>query len=745
VGSLPARNSTYWWSEEINNLRKRCIALRRKWIRARRFPDGASYLAIRDDYLLAKRDYRTAIKRAKIKCWKDLIKGIEGDPWGLPYKLVLNRLRRSAPSLTETLSVESLNALLDSLFPVGTTHDPFEEWRDVVISSTDCVVTEGEVYSAIRAGRSSGSPAPGPDGVPIGVWRSISPLIVSHLAKLFSICLEEGNFPVVWKSAKLVLIPKDGSVINEGGLLKARPICLLNEIGKIFERILAVRIQDFMDRNPKARLSEYQYGFRSGSSTLDALNTVVAIIERATGKGGFAIGVSLDVRNAFNSLPWPSIRCALKRVGFPHYLRRIIDGYLCARSIGFPTCDGLDFRSVSCGVPQGSVLGPLLWNLTYNFVLKARHVRGCHVIGYADDTFIVGTGEDVDTARSRVNEIVAKVLRRFDILGLSVAEEKTEAVLFVGKRKPDVDPVIRVGKARIKMAPRMKYLGIILDPKLNFGQHFAYTVEKAAKVNRALCKLMPNLRGPSEHKRRLYANVLSSIVLYGAPIWAESLRNSAAGRRSVLRVQRTIAIRVCSAYRTVSTDAVTLLARLPPWDLLALERKGIFDRMQDSKRLGASSAEDVKSIKLEERSRLVRSWRERLLRSGVRGVWTVDAILPHLEEWMSRGWGGLSFHLTQLLSGHGCFGAYLHRIGKQPVGADCWHCGDDDDTAEHTLSWCFSWVLERVELKRALGMEEEIELPLSRVVEKSGLHLDTVQMYTVQMDTKFSTQNIRHC
>lgn len=117
-----------------------------------------------------------------------------------------------------------------------------------------------------------------------------------------------------------------------------------------------------------------------------------------------------------------------------------------------------------------------------------------------------------------------------------------------------------------------------------------------------------------------------------------------------------------------------------------------------------------------ERSRLTHEWMERLLRPGVSGARTVDAILPHFEDWMARGWGGLNFHLTQLLTGHGCFGVYLHRIGKQPTGEHCAHCDDEEDSAEHTLLWCPSWIFQRWDLRTALGLEEIVEPPLSRII-----------------------------
>lgn len=347
--------------------------------------------------------------------------------------------------------------------------------------------------SLLSAGRRKGNPAPGPDGVSVSVWRSVSPSVLDSLAEIFSRCLRDGVFPKRWKRAKLVLIPKDGETVPG-----ARPICLLDEIGKLFERIIVGRMKEYMERKPAARLSELQFGFREGLSTIDALDAAIAMITGATSKNGFAICASLDIKNAFNSLTWPSIRGALSESKFPPYLRRILDSYLSTRFIEFPTLNGVQVRPVTCGVPQGSVLGPLLWNVGYNSVVKKIHVAGSKVIGYADDTLVISTGKSVEQAHSRMNQVLHKVSRRIESLGLTVVPEKTEAVLFYGKRRPDLSPVIRLGGKYIRMSPRMKYLGIILDPKLRFTAHFKYTEEKMGKVNRSLGRLMPNLRGPSE-------------------------------------------------------------------------------------------------------------------------------------------------------------------------------------------------------------------------------------------------------
>lgn len=119
---------------------------------------------------------------------------------------------------------------------------------------------------------------------------------------------------------------------------------------------------------------------------------------------------------------------------------------------------GLCKRQVTCGVPQGSVLGPLLWNVAYNSVLRDVRVPGSRVLGYADDTLIIGTGKTVDLTRSRTNQVIVKILRRLDVLGLSVAPEKTDAVLFFDKQRPDLNPVVRLRGNYVEYPPYKYYL-----------------------------------------------------------------------------------------------------------------------------------------------------------------------------------------------------------------------------------------------------------------------------------------------
>lgn len=148
----------------------------------------------------------------------------------------------------------------------------------------------------------------------------------------------------------------------------------------------------------------------------------------------------------------------------------------------------------------------------------------------------------------------------------------------------------------------MKYLGVMLD-SLKFVNHFKYVEEKTAK--RALSGLMPNVRGPRELKRRLYANVVGAVALYGAPVWSQALAESREGKRILRAVQRTVATRVCSAFRSVSFDAITLLACTVPYELVAAESRRAYERAAEARSRG--EIPDIEEIKEEERRAQCRS------------------------------------------------------------------------------------------------------------------------------------------
>ena len=210
--------------------------------------------------------------------------------------------------------------------------------------------------------------------------------------------------------------------------------------------------------------------------------------------------------------------------------------------------------------------------------------------------------------------------------------------------------------------------------------------EKATRVVGCLSALMSNLGGPTEIRGRMLMDVVMSVLLYGAPVWADSLQ-IAFRRREMEKVQRR---------SIVSMNALCVLARTPPIRLLAEEWAEVLERKKKKK------------LKPARRSLLVK-WKD-YLSSSATGDWT-RTLIRDLDGWMNRGHGQLNFHLTQVLSGHGCFNEYLFRM-KKVDSPSCSHCSRGrNDGPLHTLFECKAWRQDRCELVRSLeeiGVDEEL-------------------------------------
>jgi len=309
-------------------------------------------------------------------------------------------------------------------------------------------------------------------------------------------------------------------------------------------------------------LHEEQYGFREERSTVDAVLRVRSLTEAEVRDGGVALTVSLDIANAFNTLPWDRVGNALQHHGVSRYFVGVINAYFRDRRLGFVGPDGLRHRrSICCGVPQGSVLGPLLWKIAYDRILCLPLPRGCHAICYADDTrgsYRIGETLARTTA-------VARVVRGITDMGLKVVAHKTKALFFYGKSSGQPPSAhIGIGGTSILVGYRLKYLGLLLDGKWSFGLHFEVL---APRVERA--RLLPKFRSPDGRISRIYMGTVNSVALYGSPVWAADLAVIRHAKDRFRRVQRCMAARVVRAYRTVSHAPATVLAGWPPLELLA--------------------------------------------------------------------------------------------------------------------------------------------------------------------------------
>lgn len=294
--------------------------------------------------------------------------------------------------------------------------------------------------------------------------------------------------------------------------------------------------------------------------------------------------LTLDVKNAFNSALWNGIATALRSKGVPGYLCRLLDDYFDGRILVYETSRVTTTRQLAAGVPQGLVLGPTLWNFLYNGLLRLPTPNGIQLVAYADDIAIVARGAVTYIVGELIEETAETVIDWLSAIGIELALEKTELLIPTRKRKHNSLDV-RIKGHLISPRSSIKYLGIHIDQRVNFGTHARTVAQKADKATCWLRAIIPNIEGPRYQARRLLAAVPHSMLLYGAPIWDRTM--SVVGRKAMEKCQRRIALRVAMAYHTISTDALLVLAGIPPIDLLAVERTEI----HDGKKVGRAAAE----------------------------------------------------------------------------------------------------------------------------------------------------------
>lgn len=676
------RRPAYWWNDDIAALRTECNKARRRAQRKRLHADSAHYQEV---HRKAKLRLKYAIRDSKKTRFRELCEEVNNNPWGQGYQIAKKRLK--GPTLPRETDAAKVGKVVETLFPQqdatwwssrNRPSTPRGAFREDTITNMELI----EVARGLAPDK-----APGPDGIPNTVLKVLIQKFPDIFRSTFQKCLDECDFPKAWKRQKLVLIPKPGK--PPGDASSCRPLCLLDTLGKVLEKLIARRLTEYSE-GPSG-LSERQFGFRKGRSTADAIEVVLnkarAAINAHRRTGRYCVITTIDVRNAFNCASWTAIDEALGSIKASEHIRELIRDYLNERTLLYETDDGIMRREVTAGVPQGSILGPTLWNIMYDGVLRLELPGKVEITGFADDIVLTTTGDTESETIIKSEGAISTINSWLGTKNLQLAHHKTEVVMVTNRRQP-VTIQLEVGDHLITSQRQLRYLGLMLDDRMSFNRQVEHACEKANKVQTALAIIMPNGYGPTSTKRKLLANVTTSVLRYGAEAWVDALETKR-NLEMLNRVHRVSAMRIASAYRTISYDAACVVAGLIPIGLLLRE---------DSECRKSKQTEGVTERPLH-RERSIREW-QKMWDQSPRGRWTYR-LIPKIKQWIERRHGEVDFHLTQFLTGHGAFKEYLHRIGKVQ-SPTCPTCTTMDETAEHVLFVCPRFTDERERMQRCL-------------------------------------------
>lgn len=660
----------YWWNQEIEVKRRECISARRNLTRhnARHLQNNIQHQDLAQEYKVKKRELKKLISRSKKRHWKDLCEELDNNPWGNGYKIAVMHLKN--PTMPYNLPNERKIEIVEGLFPLRS-----DQWtRGEVIKNVERFTREELTVAknAMKNGK-----APGPDNVPPEAVKMFTEISPEFVLAVFNNLLREQVFPDRWKMARVCLLLKSGKSMESSSAF--RPICLLDTMSKLFEALIRGRLEKEVAAN--GGLSEDQFGFVKGKSTIQAVESVLKAVRQSEEK--WCTLVTLDIRNAFNTATWSIIIQKLKELNIPGYLVNMIESYFQNRTLKIAGTE----RRMSCGVPQGSVLGPTLWNILYDGILRQDLGDKVRTICFADDLAVLVEAEDATFLSLRVNEALWRINRWLQHHKLDLAPEKTEAVILKGGRHRR-NITFKINGVTIAPSQSVKYLGIILSSNGTFTEHFNAVVTKAEQRTTSFSQLMPNLGGPQECKRRVLSGVVHSILLYGAPVWYAAM-NTSKHRDKLTKAQRKILLRVARSYRTASTKALQVITGIIPIDLQAVERGNIYE------------AEGAKiEIKKKERQRTLDLWQQRWDDEHEKAQWT-KRLIPRIQPWLECKHRNTDYFMTQALTGHGSFHTYLQSIGAA-ASDECIYCRERD-TPEHTLFHCEKWNTLRQETYLTLG------------------------------------------
>lgn len=362
--------------------------------------------------------------------------------------------------------------------------------------------------------------APGPDDLPGYAILHSPPHLKKHLLSIFNSILSFQHFPSQWKISKIILLRKPFKSATDPS--SYRPISLLPLLSKLFEKLLHPRLRQIID----PILRPEQFGFRQGHSTTQQLLRVVTAFLNAKNSHRHTTAVLLDFKAAFDRVWHLGLLYKLSLI-FPPPVVRLIHSYLASRYffVSPPTQNfhivSSSLKPILAGVPQGSVLGPLLYLLFANDLPLQPSI---HLGLYADDAILFRHSLNLRLNSKHLQQQLLLILTWCRTWKISVNPSKCEAIHFTEKRK--FPQPLQIDDHQLPWKPKVKYLGVTLDSRLSFKSHVD---EKICKGRILLLKLSPLLRSKTLNttiKLLIYSAIIRSFLLYGAPVWWPLLSKS---------------------------------------------------------------------------------------------------------------------------------------------------------------------------------------------------------------------------
>ena len=399
----------------------------------------------------------------------------------------------------------------------------------------------------------------GVDFLPVSVMKECIDPIADVLSYIINLSFSSGQFPDELKIAKVCPVFKGGL---RSSFLNYRPISVLQSFSKIFEKIVYNRLESYILSNNI--LINNQYGFRPVHSTYMAMLDMVNKVSESIDNHEVSIGIFIDLSKAFDTLNHSILLSKLKLYGIREIPLLWFQDYFANRKqcVCFNNATSR-LRLITGGVPQGSILGPLLFILYVNDIVNCSKLL--HFIFFADDTNLFSSSTNYINLMLTVNMELLKVAEWFRANRLSLNVAKTNYILFGTRRKclSDTNFSIRINDNTIERATFTKFLGVHIDQDLNWKQHTAEIAKKISKSLGILNRVKFIL--PRSSLITLYHTMIQPYLFYCNIIWGGA--SLLALNKLVCLQKRALRLITCSYFRSPSNPLFIKLSVMKLQDI----------------------------------------------------------------------------------------------------------------------------------------------------------------------------------
>ena len=389
------------------------------------------------------------------------------------------------------------------------------------------IVTAEEIVKIV--GSMPNKTSSGYDDLPISVIKQHIEFLAEPLSAFFNKCFDDGIFPEQLKIAKVIPLHKKGSQTD---IKNYRPISVLPTISKIFEKLIKVRLVTHLNRNKV--LNKRQFGYQKGVGTAEAICTLIDdVVEKLNQKLKVA-GIFLDLSSAFDTVNHTLLLAKMEHYGVRGKVLDLFYSYLTNRKMfvevkdlnqdNFQKVYHSQLRNVLTGVPQGSILGPVLFLIFTNDLLNlaTKICSNMKIVAFADDTNAVVSGGSAEALSDTINTVLESFQLWFLANKLKINTKKTNILLFKSTSRGNDILDVKLNGEKIDIVDSVKFLGVHIDALLNWKNELKAIDGSVSSACYALRSLRDEVS--LDILKSVYYALVESRFRYSIQLWGNSYK-----------------------------------------------------------------------------------------------------------------------------------------------------------------------------------------------------------------------------